>query len=146
MNVPGNSPGNYLINAPTVVATGTVEIGEALGWFGALKYRYFGPRPLTEDGQIRSIGAGTLNARVGYRFDGGWKFQIDAFNVTNNRGDAISYGYGSFARSDFLGFPGYPGGSVGIMDRHFKPLDPPSVRVTLSGPMAVLESALLRPF
>ncbi len=146
LNVPGNSPGNYLINAPTVVATGTVEIGEATGWFGALKYRYFGPRPLTEDGQIRSIGAGTLNARAGYRFESGWKFQVDAFNITNNRGDAISYGYGSFARSDFLFFPGYPGGSVGIMDRHFKPLDPPSVRVTLSGPLAVLESALLRPF
>ncbi len=146
LNVRGNAPGNYLINAPTVVATATVEIGEKTGWFGALKYRYFGPRPLTEDGQIQSIGAGTLNARLGYRFDNGWKFQLDAFNITNNRGDAVSYGYGSFARSDFLFFPRYPGGSVGIMDRHFKPVDPPSVRVTFSGPLAVFDGAVTKPF
>lgn len=73
LNVRGNSPGNYLTNAPTVVAAGGIEVGEKTGWFGALRYRYFGSRPLTEDGQIRSLSAGTLNARVGYRFDNGWK-------------------------------------------------------------------------
>jgi hypothetical protein len=131
----GNAPGNYLINAPVIIATGGVELGEKTGWFGALRYRYFGSRPLTEDGQIRSIAAGTLNARLGYRFDNGWKVQLDGFNITNNRGDAVAYGYGSFMRTDFLFFPAYPGGSVGIMDRHFKPVDPPAIRLTLSGPL-----------
>jgi hypothetical protein len=135
LSVPGNAPGNYLINAPTVVATGGFELGEKTGYFGALRYRYFGPRPLTEDGQIRSISAGTLNARFGYRFDNGWKIQLDGFNILNNRGDMIAYGYGSFARSDFLFFA-HPGETMGIMDRHFKPVDPPAVRLTISGPLS----------
>jgi hypothetical protein len=141
LNVRGNSPGNYLTNAPTVVATGGVEAGEKTGWFGALRYRYFGSRPLTEDGQIRSIAAGTLNLRAGYRFDNGWKAQIDAFNITNNRGDAIAYGYGSFVRQDLLFFQ-HPGDSIGIMDRHFKPVDPPAVRMTLAGPLAIFDGYL----
>lgn len=141
LNVRGNSPGNYLTNAPTVVATGGVEVGEKTGWFGALRYRYFGSRPLTEDGQINSVSAGTLNARLGYRFGNGWKAQLDAFNITNNRGDAIAYGYGSFVRQDLLFFP-HPGESKGIMDRHFKPIDPPAVRVTLSGPLTIFDGYL----
>jgi outer membrane receptor protein involved in Fe transport len=141
LNVRGNSPGNFLTNAPTVVATGGVEAGEKTGWFGALRYRYFGSRPLTEDGQIRSIAAGTLNLRAGYRFDNGWKAQIDAFNITNNRGDAIAYGYGSFVRQDLLFFQ-HPGESIGIMDRHFKPVDPPAVRMTLAGPLAIFDGYL----
>lgn len=145
-NVRGNSPGNYLTNAPTIVATGGVEIGERTGWFGALRYRYFGARPLTEDGQIQSIPAGTLNARIGYSFGNGWKAQLDAFNITDNRGDAIAYGYGSFVRQDLLLFP-HPGESIGIMDRHFKPVDPPAVRLTLSGPLTVFDGYLApRPF
>lgn len=141
LSLPGNSPGNYLTNAPTVVATGGFEIGEKTGWFGALRYRYFGPRPLTEDGQIKSVAAGTLNARIGYRFDNGWKIQLDGFNITNNRGDAIAYGYGSFARSDFLFFA-HPGATVGIMDRHFKSVDPPAFRVTVSGPLTFLDTPI----
>jgi hypothetical protein len=147
LTLPGAAPGNYLINAPTVVATGGVEIGGKTGWYGGLHYRYFGSRPLTEDGQIKSLAAGTLNARVGHRFDNGWRIQADAFNITNNRGDAIAYGYGSFAKSDFLFFPTYAGGGAGIQDRHFKPIDPPAVRVTLSGPLSVLDApAILRSY
>jgi hypothetical protein len=133
-SAPGNAPGNYLTNAPTVVATGGFELGEKTGYFGALRYRYFGSRPLTEDGQIKSVAAATLNARIGYRFDNGWKIQLDGFNILNNRGDAIAYGYGSIAKSDFLFFA-HPGETVGVMDRHFKPVDPPAVRLTISGPL-----------
>jgi hypothetical protein len=145
-NIRGNSPGNYLTNAPTVIATGGLEVGERTGWFGALRYRYFGARPLTEDGQIQSIPAGTLNVRLGYRFENGWKAQVDGFNILDNRGDAVSYGYGSFVRQDLLLFP-HPGESIGIMDRHFKPVDPPAVRVTLSGPLTIFDGYLApRPF
>ncbi|WP_018268140.1 TonB-dependent receptor [Methylosinus sp. LW4] len=141
LNLPGNAPGNYLMLAPVWVAKAGVELGEKTGWFGGLYYRYFGSRPLTEDGQIRSSATASLNARAGYRFDNGWKIQLDAFNVTNQRSSAIDYGYGAFGRQDYLLFPGYAGGSIGIMDRHFKPQDPPAVRVTLSGPLTILDSA-----
>ncbi|MBU6527693.1 TonB-dependent receptor [Methylocystis sp. MJC1] len=138
-NIPGNAPGNYLMLAPVWVAKSGIDLGEKTGWFGGLYYRYFGSRPLTEDGQIKSSAMATVNARVGYRLENGWKLQVDAFNITNNRSSAIDYGYGAFARQDYFLFPGYAGGSNGIMDRYFKPQDPPAVRLTLSGPLTVLD-------
>lgn len=53
-------------------------------------------------------------------------------------GAVQAYGYGSFVRQDLLLFP-HPGESIGIMDRHFKPVDPPAVRVTLTGPLTVFD-------
>ncbi len=46
----GNAPGNFIPGAPNMIASAGMRIGEATGWFAALRYRYFGPRPLTEDG------------------------------------------------------------------------------------------------
>jgi outer membrane receptor protein involved in Fe transport len=137
----GNAPGNYLSNAPNIVAMGQVEIGEALGPFAALRYRYLGARPLTEDGVLKSPATGTLNLRVGYRFDNGWSIQADAFNVTNSRSDMITYGYGSLLPTDQLYSlckAGVAPGSVcgvGVMNRHFKPMEPPAVRVSITGPL-----------
>lgn len=137
----GNSYGNYIPEAPSVVGMLGIEVGEALGWFGALKYKYKGITPLTEDGYFKGPAVGTLALRVGYRWEGGWKLQADAFNVTNSRSDQITYGYGSLLPTD----PLYtlcrngvaPGNvcSIGVMDRHFHPVEPPAVRVTLSGPL-----------
>ena len=137
----GNAPGNFIPEAPNIVAMGAIEIGETTGWFGALRYRYFGARPLTEDGVFKSPATGSLNLRIGYRFDNGWRIQADAFNVTNSRSDQITYGYGSLLKTDALyglcraGVA--PGNvcAVGVMDRHFKPMEPPAVRVTVSGPL-----------
>ncbi|BGE85706.1 TonB-dependent receptor [Methylosinus sp. 3S-1] len=137
----GNAPGNYLDNAPNIIAMGQVEVGEALGPFAALRYRYLGERPLTEDGQIKSPATGTLNLRVGYRFDNGYSIQADAFNITNSRSDMITYGYGSLLPTDKLyglckaGLVSSNVCAVGVMDRHFKPMEPPAVRVTISGPL-----------
>jgi hypothetical protein len=33
-----------------MIASAGIRLGEKTGWFAALRYRYFGPRPLTEDG------------------------------------------------------------------------------------------------
>jgi outer membrane receptor protein involved in Fe transport len=137
----GNAPGNYIPDAPNIVAMGQIEVGEATGPFAALRYRYLGERPLTEDGAFKSPATGTLNLRVGYRFDNGWSVQADAFNVTNSRSDMITYGYGSLIPADPLyglckaGIA--PGNvcEVGVMGRHFKPMEPAAVRVTVSGPL-----------
>ena len=140
----GNAPGNYLTNAPNIVASLGVEVGEKTGWFAALKYRYLGVRPLTEDGYFKSPATGALNLRVGYRLENGWKIQADAFNVTNSRSDQITYGYGSLLPTDKLYELCVGGGapanvcSIGVMDRHFKPVEPPAVRVTVSGPLPPL--------
>ncbi len=136
LNVLGSAPGNYLSLAPVWVATGGVEIGEKKGWFGGLQYRYFGARPLTEDGNVNSPATGTLNARFGYRFENGWKVQLDGFNITNSRSDMIDYQANVFGKQDFALFPTYAGGSAGISERVFKPIDPTAFRISISGPLS----------
>jgi len=137
----GNAPGNYLSNAIAVTAMGGLELGEATGWFGALKYRYFGARALTEDGYFKSPATGSLNARLGYRWADGWRLQFDAFNVFNSRSDQITFAYGSLLPSDPLYAQCVAGVApaqvcgVGVMDRHLKPLEPAALRVTFSGPL-----------
>jgi len=44
--------GDRIPGAPAVVASGGVTFGGDTGWFGALRARYFGPRPLIEDDSV----------------------------------------------------------------------------------------------
>jgi hypothetical protein len=45
---------------------------------------------------------GLLIGQIGYRFDNGWRIQLDAFNLTNSRSGQITYAYGSLLKSDAL--------------------------------------------
>jgi outer membrane receptor protein involved in Fe transport len=140
LGLPGYSPGNYLMLAPVWVSTFGLELGEKTGWFGALRGRYFGARPLSEDGQVESHATFTVNARLGYRFDNGWKVQVDGFNILNSRADMIDYYANVFGKQDFAINPWYVGGSgLGISQRTWKPIDPPAFRVTISGPLDFID-------
>lgn len=116
--------GNFIPGAPKVVASGGITFGEATGWFGAFKGRYFGPRPLIEDDSSRSLKSLIFNARAGYRFDNGVRIQLDVFNVFNSKTNQIEYFYVSR-------LPGEPLDGVG--DRHVHPVEPFALRVTLAG-------------
>lgn len=137
----GNAPGNRIPGAPNMVATAGIRLGEATGWFGALRYRYFGPRPLTEDGAFVSPAAGLLNGQLGYRFANGWRLQLDGFNLLNSQTDQITYAYGSLLKTDslyamcFAGAPTAPAAvcQTGVMDRVLHPVEPLALRVTLAG-------------
>ena len=139
----GNAPGNYIPGAPNVIATAGITLGEKTGWFSGLRYRYFGPRPLTEDGAFFSPATGLLNGRLGYRFDNGWRIQLDAFNLLNSHSDQITYAYGSLIKSDSLfamcfpstGIPTAPAVvcQTGVMDRVLHPVEPLAIRLTIAG-------------
>jgi outer membrane receptor protein involved in Fe transport len=92
-----------------------------------VKIRYFGPRPLIEDDSVRSRSTTLVNARVGYRFENGVRLQLDAYNLFNAKADQITYFYES--RLPQLGE------TVGVADRHFHPVEPLAVRLTLAGPL-----------
>ena len=136
----GNAPGNLIPGAPNLIASAGFRIGEATGWFGGLRYRYFGPRPLTEDGAFVSPATGILNGQLGYRFENGWRIQLDAFNLTDSRSDQITYAYGSLLKTDAL-FAQCNSGSpppaavcqTGVMDRVLHPVEPLAFRLTLAG-------------
>ena len=139
----GNAPGNYIPGAPNVIATAGITLGEKTGWFGALRYRYFGPRPLTEDGVFVSPATGLLNGRLGYRFDNGWRVQLDGFNLLNSKSDQITYAYGSLLKSDSLFAMCFPSSGIptaptavcqtGVMDRVLHPVEPLAIRLTVAG-------------
>jgi outer membrane receptor protein involved in Fe transport len=117
--------GNRVPGAPNVVSSFGVTLGQQLGWFGAVKMRYFGPRPLIEDNSARSQSTTLVNARVGYRLETGIRVQLDALNLFNAKADQITYFYES--RLPQLGE------TVGIADRHFHPVEPLSLRLSVAG-------------
>ncbi len=98
----GNAPGNFVYNAPWMVASAGVTLGEETGWFGSLRWRYISTRPLTEDGAFRSPPLSVFNGQVGYRFDNGWRIQLDGLNLLNTKTAQAEYAYGSLLKTDSL--------------------------------------------
>jgi hypothetical protein len=90
--------------------------------FGA-RLRYFGPRPLVEDGSERSPATTLVNAQVGFRLSGRARISLDALNVLNAADSDVDYFYASR-------LPGEP--AAGIDDRHFHPALPRTFRVSLT--------------
>jgi outer membrane receptor protein involved in Fe transport len=135
----GNAPGNYVYNAPWMVASAGVTLGEATGWFGDLRWRYISSRPLTEDGAFQSSPLNVFNGQIGYRFDNGWRIQLDGLNLLNTHADQATYAYGSLLKTDNLfamcnsGAP--PPAAVcqnGVMDYVLHPIEPLAVRLTVA--------------
>ena len=91
-------------------------------WFGALQWRYFGPRPLIEDNAVRSSATSTINGRLGYKINSHMKIEIEGFNLANRRDSAIDYFYESRLKDE----------AIASEDVHFHPVESRSFRVTLS--------------
>ena len=91
-------------------------------WSGALRLRYFGPRPLTEDNSVRSRASQTLNGRIGYRFGGGLQLELEGFNLANRRVSAIDYYYASRLKGE----------AQPVDDVHFHPIESRSFRLMLT--------------
>lgn len=100
-----------------VLQTG-ISADLASGWFGSLRLRYFGERPLLEDGSVKSEDSTVVNLRVGYRLPR-WTFKVDVLNVLDSKDHDIDYFYASR-------LPGEPSG--GVEDIHFHILEPRTVR------------------
>jgi outer membrane receptor protein involved in Fe transport len=135
----GNAPGNFVFNAPWMVASAGITLGEPTGWFGALRWRYISSRPLTEDGAFQSPPLSIFNGEVGYRFADGWRVQLDGLNLLNSRSDQATYAYGSLLKTDSLFAMCFPVQTVpaavcqnGVMDYVLHPVEPLAVRLTLA--------------
>ena len=139
----GNAPGNYIPNAPDMVASAGITVGEKTGWFGTLRWRYLASSPLTEDNAFRSPATSIFNGRIGYRLDNGWRIQLDGLNLLNTRANQITYAYGSLLKTDSLYAMCFPAASAptapaavcqnGVMDYVLHPIEPLAVRLTLVG-------------
>jgi opacity protein-like surface antigen/outer membrane receptor protein involved in Fe transport len=141
----GNAPGNYVYNAPWMIASAGITLGEKTGWFSALRWRYISSRPLTEDGVFQSPPFNVINAGVGYRFDNGWRIQLDALNLLNSTTDLATYAYGSLLTSDAMFSMCYPTPKIpaavcqnGVMDYVYHPVEPLAFGLTLAGPLETI--------
>lgn len=95
------------------------------GWFGGVNWRYFGPRPLIEDNTARSKATAPLSAQLGYKFSDTFIARLDGFNLLNQKASQIDYYYASRLRGEI-------GAVDSVNDIHFHPLEPASVRLTVT--------------
>jgi hypothetical protein len=116
------APGRRIPGAVEGVISAGLSFHDVFGgWFGGVKVRYFGPRPLIEDNSVRSEATTTVSARLGYKFANGLIVRLDGFNLLNEDASQIDYYYASR-------LPGEPAG--GVEDIHFHPLEPRSFRLS----------------
>src|SRR5690606_38347552 len=92
------------------------------GWYGSARIRYFGPRPLIEDGSIESGSSTVVNAALGMRL-GKLDLRLDVLNLFDSDDEDIAYFYASR-------LPGEP--AQGVEDVHFHPIEPRTVRLHVS--------------
>lgn len=114
-------------SATSVFALGaTYESSQ--GWFAGARLRYFGPRPLIEDGSVRSHATQVVNIEGGYALTRNLKLSAQIINLLNSRDHDIDYFFPSRLTP--------PGAAVqdpaeGVNSIHFHPIEPINVRVTL---------------
>jgi outer membrane receptor protein involved in Fe transport len=116
-----NPAGSRIPEAIEGVGQLALTVDRLGAWSGALRLRYFGPRPLVEDNSVRSHASLTLNGRVGYRIDKATRVELEGFNLTNRHDSAIDYYYVSQLKNE----------STPQADVHFHPIEPRTLRITL---------------
>jgi hypothetical protein len=115
--------GEYLPNAPFATGSFAAYVKELGAWSGGLQYRYLGAYPLSADGAVRGSGYGEWNGDIRYAFESGWNLALGVYNIMNTKANAVEFWY-----IDRL--PGEP--AAGVADIHLHPLEPASVRLTVS--------------
>jgi hypothetical protein len=89
-------------------------------FFGSIRVRHFGPRPLIEDATVTSKSTTIWNGELGYRLSSKARIVLEAFNLFDAEVSDIDYFYASR-------LPGEPEG--GVEDIHLHPALPRSARI-----------------
>jgi len=120
---PSQPGGDHVPGAVNRVASLGLTYAGPGRWLGAFELRHFGPRDLVEDGSQRSRATTLASLRVGWRVNHDVTLTADVFNLFDSRASDIDYVYTSRLPGEL---------SEGVMDRHFHPVEPRSLRVTLA--------------
>jgi outer membrane receptor protein involved in Fe transport len=103
------------------VASVGVAVDPGGRWFGGLRLRHFGARPLVEDNSVRSAASTLTNLKVGFRLDRKITLSLDVLNLFNRRVSDIDYYYESRLKSE----------SLPVADIHTHPSEPRTLRLGL---------------
>ena len=115
-------PGDHVPGAVETVVAAGAAVEDLAGFFGSVRLRYFGPRPLVEDDSVRSKSSTLVNLQVGHQIVRGVRLALDVFNVLDAKVSDIDYYYASR-------LPGEPAG--GVTDIHTHPAIPRSARLSV---------------
>lgn len=114
--------GDFIPGAVTTTANIGMTLDHLGPWFGAVRLRYFGPRPLIEDNSVRSQSSALTNLRMGYKFSQRTQLALDVFNLFDRKVNDIEYWYDSQLASE----------GAAVDDRHIHPSEPRNLRLTIS--------------
>jgi len=103
-------------------------VHELGSWTASLFLRHFGPRPLVEDGSVRSSASTILNTQLAYRLGPRVRLSADVFNVLDARVDDIAYFYASRLAGETQS-PGAGLPAPGVPGVHFHPAEGRSFRL-----------------
>jgi hypothetical protein len=114
--------GNYIPGALDRVISAGLTVDPQRSVFGSVRVRHFGPRPLTEDGTVKSESTTMWNGEIGYRVSRKACLVLELFNIFDAKVSDIDY----FYRSRLSGEA-----PEGIEDVHTHPALPRSARFGL---------------
>jgi len=112
----------YVPEAVGTVVSAGASVDNLHRMFGSIRLRYFGPRPLVDDGSVESKATKLVNLEGGYQLRKGIRATLEVFNVFNAAVSDIDYYFASR-------LPGEP--LQGVNDIHFHPAVPRTARLSL---------------
>ena len=116
--------GRLIPDAPSFIGSAGFLVDNLGPWFGALAWRDLGPHALVEDNSARSPGYQEVNANIGYKITPKLSLRMDVFNLFDSKDNAADYLYADRIRTTDP--------VDGVPDIHSHPLEPRSVRFTVS--------------
>jgi outer membrane receptor protein involved in Fe transport len=114
--------GNRIPGAIEKTASVGVTFDDIGPWFGGVRMRYFGPRPLIEDNSVRSQQSTLFNLKAGYKLNKNVRMSFDVLNVFDRKVNDIEYFYESRLRDE----------TGPVADKHIHPAEPRTVRFTVA--------------
>lgn len=90
-------------------------------WSGGIRLRYFGPRPLIEDGSVNSKGSTLTNLQMTYAASKRLTLRLDALNVFDRKVSDIDYFYESQLAGE----------AAPVEDLHTHPAEPRTLRAAI---------------
>jgi hypothetical protein len=115
-----DAAGDRIPGAVERVASLGLAVQHPSGWFGGARFRHFGEAPLIEDDSVRSDPTTVVNLEAGKRV-GRVAVSLAAYNVFDSQDNDITYFYESQL----------PNESSPVADRHFHPVEPRTLRLTV---------------
>jgi outer membrane receptor protein involved in Fe transport len=121
--------GGYIANAPNFIGSFGALVDNLGNWFGGLQERVLGSYPLTDGPSYpRASGYAETNVDIGYKVSPGLKVQFSIYNLLDTRAYAAEYYYATNINAAEVARYG----TSGVSDYQVHPLEPRSVRFTVT--------------